>query len=72
MPLFTYTARDEFGNEQEGSIEAVSLQAARDAISELALTIEHIEEGEQSLPPMDIGFATPSSAELGSEPFSLI
>jgi hypothetical protein len=44
MPHFSYTAKTIDGKTTSGSIEAVSLQAARSALQSMKLLPEHIEE----------------------------
>ena len=44
MPQFTYSAVTKAGELKEGTMEAISMQAARDALKEMNLTLEEIHE----------------------------
>lgn len=48
MPLFSYTARDAEGKSTRGTLEAMSAQAARDALREMGLQAEEIYEMQNS------------------------
>ncbi|MDD5623098.1 MAG: hypothetical protein PHI23_00085 [Candidatus Peribacteraceae bacterium] len=55
MPFFTYSAHGSDGKIQEGTIDALSLQAAREALREMRLEPDTIEEkalAGQEFPPM--------------------
>ncbi|MDD5750910.1 MAG: hypothetical protein PHS73_00120 [Candidatus Peribacteraceae bacterium] len=76
MPHFTYSAITKGGELQEGTMEAISMQAARDAIREMQLTLEEIHEStaaEQaefttSAPPLPAASAAPAESPQGKEP----
>lgn len=44
MPLFFYTARNKKGMLMQGTIDALSTQAARDSLQEMKLTVEELHE----------------------------
>ncbi len=46
---YTYKARDALGNQQDGSLDAVDRDAARDQLRREGLSIQSLEEGEASL-----------------------
>ncbi|MDD5075126.1 MAG: hypothetical protein PHO54_04590 [Candidatus Peribacteraceae bacterium] len=68
MPHFSYSALSPQGELKEGIIDAISLQAARDAIKEMGLNLEEIHEStlteqtEAGLPP-----SPPPSEQIASE-----
>jgi len=76
MPQFTYSAISKRGELKEGTIEAISLQAARDALKEMQLTPEEIHEStaaEQvefapSVPPLPVEFSPPPATASGAAP----
>jgi len=44
MPLFTYKGHKEDGSVTEGSVDAVSMQAARDSLLEMKISVDDIRE----------------------------
>lgn len=67
MPQFTYSALTKEGQLKEGTMEAISMQAARDALKEMNLTLEEIHE---STAAEQVEFTAPASPVVPFAPAS--
>lgn len=60
MPRFSYTAIQPDGNRVTGTVEAWSIQAARDALKQMHLIPEELQETDASAPPSPLQESPPS------------